>query len=100
VRVEDSVLDAEGDVAQLRVVDELGVDARLRLEPRFRRLDALDGGAAKHGGKDVGQQQDRTLKIFIIFYNFFTLPFGLMGQSPKARPFLGRSFRAKKEDNM
>ncbi len=60
MRVEYPVLYPERDVAQLRVVDELRVDPRLGLKPRFRRLDTVDGRAAEAGREDVGEKKDRS----------------------------------------
>ena len=56
--VEDPALDPERDVAQLRVVDELGVDARLGFEARLWRLDAVDRRPAEAGRKNVGQEKN------------------------------------------
>ena len=62
VRVEDAALDAELHVAQLGIVDELGVDARPAVQRRV--ADLLDALAAVARGEDVSQQQRRALVLY------------------------------------
>ena len=55
VRVEYSILDSEGNVAQFRIVDEFRINPGLRLASGFRRLDGLDRGSAVTSRENVGK---------------------------------------------